>query len=236
MAVSKGILAGLQCDPPHAYRRLHHQIVRILAVRRVTRRNQHHACDVASMRIHDAARRAHLCFNVLFLHGSPRRQQGSQFGIGGLPPYLFFPGGHRRKQQEQECRIHSSHHGFGFLRDSSGTMPRWIAAVAACVRSVTPSLPSRLLMCVFTVASETPSSSAISLLLLPDTICSSTSISRGVSSSTPMRSASFSAMACGMCDLPVCTTRMAAINSSVVMPFSRYALAPAFSARYISSS
>ncbi len=33
-----------------------------------------------------------------------------------------------------------------------------MAAVAACVRSVTPSLPSRLLMCVFTVASEISSS------------------------------------------------------------------------------
>ncbi len=41
-------------------------------------------------------------------------------------------------------------------------MPRCMAAVAAWVRSVTPSFPSKLLMCVFTVASLISSSVAIS--------------------------------------------------------------------------
>src|SRR3569833_1878639 len=82
-------------------------------------------------------------------------------------------------------------------------MPRWMAAVAACERSVTPSLPSRLLMCVLTVASEMSRKEAISLLLRPWTICSRTSNSRGVSSSVPMRSASRWAMEGGV---NVCVT------------------------------
>src|ERR1035441_2167865 len=157
--------------------------------------------------IHNPRRGPHLRLDVFVLTLRPRRQHRGQFLLRRLPPCRLLRRQVRTHSQQQHSArkgpsCNSCVHHFGFLRDSHGRSEERIAAVAACVRSVTPSLLSRLLMWVFTVASEIASSVAISLLLLPFTICSSTSASRGVRSSVPMRSASFSAMAGGMCALP----------------------------------
>jgi hypothetical protein len=110
-----------------------------------------------------------------------------------------------------------------FSSDSIGTIPRWSAAVAACVRSVTPSLPSRLLMCVFTVASEISSSVAISLLLLPLTICSSTSTRAASAPRCPCARPASRQSPAEYATCPACTVRIVADQFVVVMPFSRYA-------------
>src|SRR5665213_2081561 len=204
---SECIRPRLQRNSADPHRHLNNQVMRILSFHGVSGRKQHNAGYVAPPPVHNPRGGTHLRLDVLVLNLGPRRQHRGQFLLRRLPPCRLLRRQMRTHSQQQNSAskgpsCNSRIHHFGFLRDSHGTMPRRIAAVASCVRSVTPSLLSRLLMWVFTVASEIASSVAISLLLLPFTICSSTSASRGVRSSVPMRSASFSAMAGGMCALP----------------------------------
>src|SRR5450631_2166024 len=203
----EGICPRLQRNSTDLHRHLNNQVVRVLSFYGISRCQQHNTGNVAPAPVHDPRRSPHFRLDVFALDRCPRRQHRGQFLLRSLPPCCLLRWQVRTHSKQQHSTYNgptgnSRIHDFGFLRDSHGTMPRRIAAVAACVLSVTPNLLSRLLMWVFTVASEIASSVAISLLLLPFTICSSTSASRGVRSSVPMRSASFSAMAGGMCALP----------------------------------
>ncbi len=76
-------------------------------------------------------------------------------------------------------------------------MPRWMASVAASVRSLAPSFCSKLPTWTFTVTSAMPNSRAISRLVRPNTTQCSTSFSRLLSSGRAWRAASLAAMAGG---------------------------------------
>jgi 3-deoxy-7-phosphoheptulonate synthase len=100
-------------------------------------------------------------------------------------------------------------------------MPRRTAMATACVRSLAPSFSITCLRCTLTVSSEMKRRSPISRLRLPAATWASTSISRGVSVSSPTNSASWAATSGGMRLRPACTWRMPSTSSSGGMLFSR---------------
>ena len=126
---SKDIFAGLERNSADADRRLHNQIVRILALGGVAGCQQHHSGDEAAAAVHDAGGGAHLGLNVLLFHLRARRQQRRKLRICGLPPRRFLRLCKRRQKQQKNSGKNQLFgqflvHGFGFLRDSRVTMPR----------------------------------------------------------------------------------------------------------------
>ena len=94
------------------------------------------------------------------------------------------------------------------VNDHKLMMPRRTPMVTAEVRSFTPSFSMMCLRCTFTVSSEMSSCSAIWRLRFPKATCCNTSISRSVSSSSPMCSASLTATSDGTRFWPAWTCRI----------------------------
>jgi signal transduction histidine kinase len=108
--------------------------------------------------------------------------------------------------------------------------------VEQLVRSLTFRRLSKMFTCHLTVGSAIPSDSAIWRLLMPLTIRCRICSSRSVNSDFGGRFASESRIGWGKYRKPACTFQIAPNSSLSDMPLSRYDCAPAFKARWMSSS